>query len=180
MSAVQKPPPSLGSKTAKRFPDRDPQLFYELAKDQLSTQLGSIDAVDNKLGLLFSVSSALMGILVAVFAVRGPAAFHAAEYTIVSISGLVFIATGALTFIAYRGRDWDIGPDLLTVWNDLWDSSQDDDLLKWKVANDFRGYYEENVPLEERKTSFLPWVVLGIIVQTATLCSALGLVAAGG
>ena len=177
--AVQDPPPTENTPHVGRdYPDRDPQLFYELAKDRLATQLGIIDAVNNKIGLLVSLASALMGILVAVFALRANA-FGAAEYAVISISGLLYLIVATTSAYAYFSRSWEIGPGLRQIWDSLWNPSEDDNLLKWKVARDFWGNYEKNLPTQNLKATLLPWILLGVIAQTLTLAAALGLVAAG-
>jgi hypothetical protein len=179
VSTVEQPPPADAASSG--YPERDPQLLYELAKDRLSTQLGFVDAVDNKLGLLFSASSALMGILVAVFAIRGVnIPFGVGEFLIISISGLLYLVAGALTYAAYSPREWNLGPELREVWDDLWDPDADESVVRWRVATALWQNYEANQPAQEKKAKQLPFLVLVIICQVAALCSALGLVAAGG
>jgi hypothetical protein len=175
MSAVDQPPES----GAINFPERDPQLFLDLTKGRLDAQLSIIDSVDNKLGMLISLGSALMGILVAVFAVRGSQKFGASEYAVLSVSGACYLTVAALTTIGYFGRKWDIGPALDEVWEDLYKPG-DDDLLKWRLAVDYWHYYRSNGAAQRLKAKVLPWVLGAVILQTLTLAAALGLVAAGG
>jgi hypothetical protein len=166
--------------TASDYPTGDPQLFYELARDRLNTQLSTIDALDSKIGLLFSLASGLLGILAAVFALRPVTG----EDRISILALLLLIAAGvAYCFVAYGGirayriRSWDVGPDLTKVWNDLW--SLDDSLVKWRVANALRADYEANQDAVDEKRDALFMVFAGIIVQSLLLALALVLVAAG-
>jgi hypothetical protein len=179
VSAVQEPPATGTPPTD--YPDRGSQLFYELAKDRLSMQLEFIDAVDNKLGLLFSGSSALMGILVAIFAIRGVSIpFGVGEFLIISISGALYIVGGWITYDAYRPRQWHLGPKLSQVWADLRAEAIDEDQVRWRVARSFWRNYEDNLERQAEKAKRLPLLVFVVILQVAALCSALGLVAAGG
>jgi hypothetical protein len=176
LSAIEEEP-----QTETGYPERGSALFYELAKDRLSTQLDTIDGIDAKLGMLFSVSSALIGILVAVFTIRGnTTALSVGDYTVISISGALYILAGGVTYVSYRARTWKIGPKLLQVWDDLHDPALDDDLIRWQAARAFWSDYDDNLSDQKKKSDRLPLLVLVVIVQVLALCSALGLVAAGG
>lgn len=159
------------------FPNRSPDLFYDLARERLSTQLGTIDALDNKIGLLFSLGSALLGIIAAVFAVRTDD-FGAAPLALLSAAGLAYC------FVAYNGlrgylhRDWNVGPRLDEVWADQW-SKRDDAVLKWRAATAMWSDYEANVAAQEAKEKALLWVFAAIVIQSLLLAVALVLVAAG-
>jgi hypothetical protein len=176
LSAVEEEP-----KTETGYPERGSELFYELAKDRLSTQLNTIDGIDAKLGMLFSASSALIGILVAVFTIRGnTTTLSAGDYTVISISGALYLLAGGLTYVSYRARTWKVGPKLGQVWDDLHDPALDDDRIRWQVARAFWSDYDDNLSGQKKKADRLPLLVLVVIVQVLALCSALGLVAAGG
>lgn len=163
--------------TRENYPRRDPQLFYELARERLASQLSAIDSLDNKIGMLVSLASGLIAILAAVFALRGKP-FGSAEYTTLSVSVLVYLATSVYGIKAYWTRPWSVGPALIAVWNRLW-GDDDDELAKWKTANDFRGYYERNRPAQRMKETALPWILAGVVTQTLCLVLTLCLVAAG-
>src|SRR6266511_684895 len=107
------------------YPERDPDLFYELARDRLSVQLEAIDAVDNKMGLLASLASALMGILAAVVALRGRS-LDTAEIVVILLSALVYLRISYYAIRAYFSRSWKTGPTLKNVWALLWSDSDDD------------------------------------------------------
>jgi hypothetical protein len=184
LSIAEEPPVVQMGKTGRDYPDRDPQLFYELAKERLAAQLEFVDAVDNKLGILVSIASALMGILVAVVAVResGSAAtgVTTADWCVIGLSIAAYLLVGGMTLRAYRSREWDLGPDLDQVWDDYWDPKLEDDLVKWNVAEAFWRFYRENKKAQEIKAEYLPRVLALVILQTLTLVAALGLVSSGG
>jgi hypothetical protein len=160
------------------YPDRDPQLFYELAKARLETQLAIVDALDNKLGLLISLGSALGGVLVAVLAIRGGSRFGGGEWVMIGLSGLSYLVAAAVTAFAYFARDWCTGPDLKAVW-DLLHEPLTDDEIKWYVAATFWADYRDNRPAQTTKENVLPVALVAVVVQTVSLAVALVLVAAG-
>ncbi len=57
------------------YPDKDPEVLYDLALTRLERQLASADAIDVKLGIFFAGGTALIGILAAAFALN-PKAFR--------------------------------------------------------------------------------------------------------
>lgn len=181
LTAVPQP-----SQKGTGFPDRDPDLFYDLAKDRLSTQLDFIDAVDNKIGMLFSVSSALMGILVAVVAFKATGTktgkVTTADWVLVGVSGGFYLLVAATTVFGYYGRQWGTGPKLEQVYKDSLKptATLSDDLLKWQVAGDFVNDYRDNIPVQRTKEWCAAITLGAVIFQTGTLCAALALVGAGG
>src|SRR5689334_14736737 len=113
---------------ASDYPPRDADLFFELARDRLATQLENIDAVDNKIGVLVSLASALMGILAAVVALRTDS-LDGLEITVIGLSALTYLVVAFKSFEAYRAQRWKTGPNLRQVWDALW-SDADDRLVK--------------------------------------------------
>lgn len=172
------PPDANLAKQASGFPDRDPDVFYELAKDRLAAQLALIDALDNKIGLLFSLSSGLLGILAGVLALRG-GQLDLADWITVGASTGVYVLVAFWCQRAYFGRDWDAGPSLQEVYDDLFDRLKDDKRLKWGLAADFWNYHDNNLPAQKAKQCLLRPVLAGVTVQTLTLVLTLFLVAAG-
>lgn len=156
------------------YPDRDPGLFLELARDRLNTQLSAIDALDGKIGLLFSLASGLLGILAAVLALR--AATSALLALVPTVVAYCVVAYAGVS--AYLTRTWKIGPDLGDVWNGLW-KADSDALATWKVANALWSDYEANRKLVNSKTGALRVMFAGIIIQSLLLALALALVTVG-
>src|SRR5215210_5368138 len=100
--------PESGSES---YPNRDPQLFYELARDRHAAQAETLSVLDTKLGLLLSTSSALLSVLVAVYALR-PDAFDAWALLLLSVSGAAWLLLGASAVHAIWHRPWRSGPEL--------------------------------------------------------------------
>jgi hypothetical protein len=156
------------------YPDRDPQMFYKLARERHAAQASSLDVLDNKLGLLLSTSSALLGILVAVYALR-PDSFDAWALALLLASGAAWVVLAALAVHTTWHRSWRGGPDLQTVF-DL-HLSETDSKIKWRAANTFWHDYNHNKTHEKRKARALHWAFRLFIGQTVLLVAALALVA---
>ena len=153
--------------TASDYPDRDPDLFYALARDRLSAQLETIDAVDNKIGLLVSLASALMGILAAVVALRGHS-FGWLEIALMGLSALTYLFVALKAFEAYRARRWKTGPNLVQVRKALL-GHDTDRLVGWQIANTLKEAYEINADPLSVKARVLPLLLGGVVTQTLLL-----------
>jgi len=160
-----------------QYPDRDAQLFYELARDRHAAQAETLNLLDSKLAFFLTSSSALLGILIAVYALR-PDSFHAPGLALLSGSGLAWLVLTGFTLHAFRHRAWRSGPKLPEVF-DL-HFSENDERLKWRVANVFWHDYNYNKCHEKRKGRALTWALLLFVTQTVLLLVALLLVAVSG
>jgi len=156
------------------YPNRDPQLFYELARDRHAAQADALSALDTKLAFFLSSSSALLSILIAVYALR-PGAFHVLELVLVGVSGGVWLLLTVRALYAFRHRPWQSGP-LLQEFYDLY-PVRNERRLRWIAANRFWGDYDDNKPLENRKASALTWALCLFVTQTFLLVATLVLVA---
>lgn len=161
------------------YPTGDPDVFYDLARAQLAVQLEALDAVDGKVGLLFSTSSALLGILAAVFALRSKD-LGALEYAAVGAFLVIYLVISWQSERAYRARGWNTGPSLKQVYSAYAALGGGDDReLKWKVANHVRIDYEKNQKFANLKLEALQMILPCVIGQTLILVLALVAVAAG-
>ena len=112
-----------------------------------------MDSLDGKLVFLLSGSSALLGILVPVYALR-PRAFHGWEFVLPAASGAAWAALTVSALHAFRANVWRSGPKLPQVFDRQF-SDEDDATQKWHVANHFWRDYNDNKPLEDRKARAL-------------------------
>jgi hypothetical protein len=157
-----------------QYPDRDPQMFYELARERHAAQADSLNVLDTKLGLLLSMSSAFLSILVAVYALR-PDAFDAWALVFLLASVGAWVALSAFAVHAIWHRQWKSGPELQEVF-DL-HFSENDLKIKWRAANAFWYAYDGNTILEKRKARALHWALSLFIGQILLLVVSLVLVA---
>jgi len=157
-----------------QYPDRDPQMFYELARERHAAQAETLSLLDNKLSFFLSSSSALLALLVAVYALR-PNAFEAWEWAVPAASGAAWLVLSAFAIHAIWHRPWKSGPQLQKVF-DL-HFSENDSTIKWRAANIFWRAYDHNTILEKRKARALHWALALFIGQVLLLVVSLALVA---
>jgi hypothetical protein len=159
------------------YPARDPQMFYDLARERHGSQADALTAADGKLGLFLSSSSALMGILVAVFALR-PNSFDWWGLGLLAASGAAWLLVTGCVLLAVRAKSWRSGPRLDEVF-DLCFTDEDDGMLKWRVANVFWHDYNHNASHLSQKGRALTLALVLFVTQTVLLVVALLLVASG-
>jgi hypothetical protein len=160
------------------YPDRDGHVFFALARDRLAVQLEALDAIDNKIGVLFTTSTALLGILAAVLALK---AGHISgwDYTAVGVSVVVYGFVSVYAGYAYRAREWKTGGDLRETWRMYSESEESDRQLEWRVANRLRLDYEANKGDVANKLDALDRIFPALVIQSLILVLTLVLVAAG-
>jgi hypothetical protein len=106
----------MATQAEQDFPDADPQLVYDLARNKHAVQMGQVDALDGKISNILGVGSALLGILAAFLALhekRPPDASIAS----LSIAGALYGTLALLSLLAYFPRAWAIGPKLQEAWD---------------------------------------------------------------
>jgi hypothetical protein len=158
------------------YPNRNPDLMYEVARDHLTGQLAAADAADAKLGMLVGWGSAAPGIFAAVLALR-PTAFHAVETLLLVGTGVAYLILAVIVYLALSRKKWGLGPNLRQVWRDH--LGKDERRLKWDVAADYLGYYEANKPKYDGKVTALRWSLALVFVESSALVLGLVLVASG-
>lgn len=162
--------------TPPEYPKRDPQLFYELAKDRLNTQLSMMSALDGKIGLLVTFASTMLGILGAVFALSNS---HGVLHLVLLVAaGVPWAFTAFLGIRAYQGRNWSVGPKLDQLWGLMW-SDRDDASLRWAAAIVLWADYEENHEAHDAKGNAFRSIFVAVVIQTLVVALALALVAVG-
>jgi hypothetical protein len=143
----------------KRFPDADPSLAYDVAKHRLDIQLASIDALDNKLAVGFSLGTAIMAVLLASLAL-GPsteedsAGLSAVSLALLSLTATAYIVQAYLFFEAnLLFRSWSIGPATRDIWKMAETYRDHMGLLYWAAVESLDRSYEENAPRYEQKST---------------------------
>jgi hypothetical protein len=87
-------------------------LLYELARDQLGVQFSFADTLDSKIGGTFAISTALLGILAAVLALR-PSDLHDGTSIVLALLGMAcFVVTLLCSVPLLRVPKWKVGPRL--------------------------------------------------------------------
>jgi hypothetical protein len=94
------------------FPDDPAQaadLPYDLAQQALSRNLDSIDALDAKIGNIFTWAGGLIALLAAVFAIR-TGTFHSWGLAIFIVAAAIYAVIAALTLGTLWSKNWRSGP----------------------------------------------------------------------
>jgi len=100
-----------GSAETREVVHLDPDLLYAVARSNLTDQLASLSALDNKLGIMLGGGTALLALACAVFA----AAANRVSLGPVALLGLAAVPYVFLLWNSIQGlraRDWDYGPNL--------------------------------------------------------------------
>jgi hypothetical protein len=88
----------------------DPTLLTDLARDQLGYLLGSADAAETKTGIFFGVGSTLVGLLVAIVALKPPRTPWSIGCA--SGAGATYLTLTVFCLWVYRTDKWRLGPDV--------------------------------------------------------------------
>lgn len=162
--------------TETAYPDRDGRVFFDLARDRLNVQLETLDALDTKVAVLFSTSTTLLGILAAVLALKG-GKFSGWDIAGVTISTLAYLFVAFHGWRAYRLREWNVGPELRSVWKTYSESAESDSTLEWAAGNKLRLHYEANKGDVQEKLDALGLIAPAVFIQSLILVLTLVLVA---
>jgi|SRR6266566_1884639 len=153
----------------------DPSPVYELTRDRLGRQVDSIDALDIKLGLFFSIGSALIGILAAVIAGRPLKLSHLGAISAVCC-GCAYVAIALVASWQLRPRRWSVGPDPKKVLVD-YKNEVSTNLMKRRMAETYYRHYRDNEPAYKWKVRAIWFSAIALFAETLFLVGALVLVA---
>ncbi len=86
-------------------------ILYEIAIERLDAQIKRIDGVDNKIGVTFGLTNAIVAALVA-FIVLLPPPVPQLVSILATLSASSYLVTLIFLFFAYRSRGWSFRPDI--------------------------------------------------------------------
>lgn len=104
----------------RRFPNADPSLSYDLAKNELSILLSSVDALDSKIAFGVSLATTLIAILLAFLGIRTgqeEEVLSAWPIGLVAATGATYLCSLAAFALAFRISSWKIGLGSSDVWD---------------------------------------------------------------
>ena len=160
---------------AKRYPSGDAGPMVDATRDQLSLQLGFIDAVDTKIGVFLSIGSALLVILVGVVVVQTNGLHLWGARGVVG-SGLCYGVLATVSLIGIWGRSWKAEIDDKRFYADHFDHPTE---AMWRLAETYSYQYAYNRPKFNLKVLLMQVAATALVLQTVTLALALGLIRAG-
>jgi len=158
--------------TEHHFPERDPGIWYELSKDALDRQLSFVDAIDAKVGGIFGGGSALLGILVAVYALK-PQAVKETQTRFLVLCAVLYGVLALASIAVLMKHRWGTGPKVRALEKDALERGFTNDQIRWTAASTFLDDMEKN----ERWYTVKTWGLMVAVTFLAfeTLFVALGL-----
>ena len=116
------------------FPDANPAVTYDLAKNQLAILLSAVDALDNKLTFGMSLATALFAVLLTFLGIRsGQAADVIAPWPIglMISTGCLYLCSLTFLFLAFWMSSWQTGLTAKDAWDQAEVYSDYPDFLFW-------------------------------------------------
>ncbi|TMD04482.1 MAG: hypothetical protein E6J01_13040 [Chloroflexi bacterium] len=150
----------------------DPQPMYDLTRDQLTSQMSSVDSLDAKLGLFLAVGSGLVSIVAAVVALRPST--HPNLWPLV-LCAIPYVLLAGVTLFGLRPRKWGKGPKASDVAKGYNRTSLH--VIKENMAVKFHKDFESNKAAYGQKVWAAEWGLRLLIVETLVLVVGLWLVA---
>jgi hypothetical protein len=163
--------------TREAFPDYDPGIWYELAKDALDTQLAFVDAIDAKLGSFLGTGSALVAILAAVYALK-PDVVKDAQVHALALAAFFYVVLAVISMAALMSRKWGTGPDVEALRALAEERNYTDDQIRWKAQSRYVDDVEKNDKRYWLKAWGLRVVLVGLVLETASVAIGLWLLKA--
>src|SRR2546428_3902826 len=146
---------------AKRYPSGDASPMVDAARDQLSLQLGFIDAVDTKIGLFLSIGSGLLGIMVGVAVVQ-VSGLHAFGVVGIVASGGCYALLAIVSLLGIWGRSWKAEIDLKRFYADHFDQPEE---ATWRLAETYSFQYAHNRPHYDQKVLLMQIAATALVLQ---------------
>lgn len=150
-------------------PQQDPQLPWDSANALLERQLGTADALDSKIGNLFTWGGASLGVMLAVLALR-PGNFRGISLVAFILAAVAYALLAVVTFRAVTGRPFSMGPDPQDIVHDLSEHPEvTDHDARWEAALSLIEAWHKNEPALQYKSNALRWAIPLLVGQNAAL-----------
>lgn len=161
--------------SAASAPTMAAEVFYEVVTHRLNEQLDRISALDSKAAHLFIFTSAALPIFGGLLTFSGNASV--AIFCLVVAAGIVYLGLVALTFSAYRPRDFSLRPDLDEFARHC--TTYDDATMRRWVAEECLRSIRQNELVLLLKSRDIQWsmacvALLSALLIVATILALLG------
>lgn len=144
----------------------NPQLLFELASSQLDQQMAAIDAIDAKVGVLFSLGSAQAAL---------SAAFLALNPTLMRGQGLpllvgvaAYLAIAVISIWVLWSRSWRAGPELKDL-AERYVAGADESSVRADATKGLIEAFSQNDPAITWKLRGLRAALGGVFIQTGAV-----------
>lgn len=156
------------------------KILSTIAFDKLKTQIGSIDGLDNKIGLMFGLTNGLLiGLLGFVGFIEKPISCIITYLTYTSLAA--YLSTTGLLVCSYFIRRWDFRPNLSTLKEICTDGQYSGfpEIIEQWVAEECMTAYDYNYIRIAQKRRQTFWALIFILAQTILLIAVAAMVALG-
>ena len=157
---------------AEDFPERNPELAYEVGKNLVDVQLQAVDSLDNKAGMAFGFAGAILAIPLAVLALDSSSRDWPVLHLLLG-GGAAYLGCSFLCLISLLVRGWAAGPTLQELWEYSRDEAFTDDDMKWWAAEVYKESFEENESRLKMKGDQVIGSMAMLAIQTALMAGAL-------
>lgn len=151
--------------TTHRFPQRDPEFVYDLAKERLNAQLSQVDSLDGKIGNLLGFGSAILAIVMTILTLAPIVPLRTMVLLFTGIAA--YVAMVIVLLIAYYARRWQAGPDLDEAWQ--YSTQYEIRTMYWWAAESLKECYFANKNKTPRKVKAVKIGLPLLVVETVTL-----------
>jgi hypothetical protein len=160
----------------RKDPPTDPSVMIDTTREQLSLQLGFIDAIDAKLGVYLGIGSALIGLLAAIASVQSkdPQVWGLRA---IWLTGFVYVVLVAITMIGMWARGWKAAINTRLLYADQFDRTAN--ASGWALVNTYEAAFRGNVPAYNLKALMIRLAPICLVVQTALLALTLWAIRVG-
>ena len=162
----------------RRYPDADPSLSYDLAKNELSILLSSVDALDSKIAAGVSLATALVAVLLTFIGIRtGQQADIISSWSLglIATTAALYIATMTCFGLAFLRRAWEIGLNARDVWYQAERYRDYPRILYWWATEELMESLTHNHVQYRRKQLLTTGAFFTLACQLATGAAAVAL-----
>jgi len=144
----------------------DPRLVLDLARERLQHQLSFADSLDSKIATLFAAGSALVGLLAAVFALKGDG-LDRGSITVLCVALLAYVVLTGVAAGATWPQRWRLGPSVDWAWKRSQEASEDEFLPE--LISGYMDYWRHNQAGNSVKALALRVAFVAIVAETICL-----------
>lgn len=151
-------------------------ILYEIAIERLDAQIKRIDGVDNKIGVMFGLTNAIVAALVA-FIVLLPSPVPQLVSIFATLSAFTYLVTLIFLFFAYKSRGWSFRPDikrLREICTDLQYHNYPEIVKEWVADECIRSLEWNSPPLVNKvmlsNNALYPLSAQGLFLAVSFIC----------
>ena len=127
------------------YPSGDPQLVYELARERLLRQLNQSGALDSKVGLYWSLATAILAITAGLIGVQAKSFEPEVAIKTLLLGAGFYIVLTLASLLALHVRTWSIGPKVEEAWKYAREPNFAINTQYWWAAESYTSEFSNNL-----------------------------------